>query len=191
MSDYKEKIIEPSHKTDGKYAILMETSEEEYESWYYFIRIEGNEENLKYLQNQLDKIDWHLLEDLCTFDLELDNNVSASTAKEMTKMDLNAYSFHRKFDGKLKKIDFEFKKHDGNETKMCKVFDILNFGKIEDFIDDEDIDEEDLVDASDNESISESDSDSESEDEEQNKKIPLSVMRSRLVVTPPKPSRKC
>ena len=39
----------PSHKTDGKYAILMETSSEEYESWYYFIRVEGNEENLNHL----------------------------------------------------------------------------------------------------------------------------------------------
>ena len=38
---------EPSHKMDGKYAILMETSGEEFESWYYFIRIDGNEENLK------------------------------------------------------------------------------------------------------------------------------------------------
>ena len=29
----------PSKKTDGKYAILMETNGEECESWYYFIRI--------------------------------------------------------------------------------------------------------------------------------------------------------
>ena len=32
-----------------------------------------------------------------------------------------------------------------NETKICKVFDTLGNGKIEDYISDEDIDEEDMV----------------------------------------------
>ena len=177
MSKESEKKVEPSRKTDGKYAILMETSEEECESWYYFIRIENNEENLKHLQNQLDKIDWYMMENLSVFELEMDFNVSALTAKEMTKIDLNATSFHRKFDGKLKKIDFEFSKKDGNETKIYKVYDTIGFGKIEEFIDDEDIDEEDMVNASENESITESES-SESEVEDNRKKIPSSVLRN-------------
>ena len=95
----------------------------------------------------------------------------------MTKIDLNATSFHRKFDGKLKKIDFEFSKKDGNETKIYKVYDTIGFGKIEEFIDDEDIDEEDMVNASENESITESES-SESEVEDNRKKIPSSVLRN-------------
>jgi hypothetical protein len=169
----------PSHKMDGKYAILMESNEEEFECWYYFLRVDGNEETLKQLQNQLEQVDWEIIEDLSTFDLELDNPVSAQTAKEMTKVDLNSNSFHRKFDGKLKQIDFEFRKKDGNETKICKVFDMLSFGQIEDYISDEDIDEEDLIsgDSTDNESFSESSCSSRSSTP---KKVPPSILRERL-----------
>jgi hypothetical protein len=178
--DIEEKNLTEEKKTTGKYAILMESNDEEFEQWYYFIKVEGNEENLRYLQKQLEKIEWEIMEDLSTFDLEMDYFVSAQTAKEMTKIDLNAYSFHRKFDGTLKKIDFDFKKKDGNETKMCKVFDTLGYGKIEDYISDEDVDEEDLdTDSTDEESVS-----SESSEEEvkkyNNKKVPSSVLRERL-----------
>ena len=147
-----------SHNMTSKYATLMETSGEEQESWYYFIKVDGNEEALKHLQDQLEKVDWYILDDLSTFDLDLDYYISANTAKEMTKLELNHCSFHRKFDGKLKIIDFDFKKKDGNETKICKVFDLLGYGQIEEFINDEDIDDEDLRSGS--ESDSESDSSS-------------------------------
>lgn len=187
---------EPSHKTDGKYAILMETSGEEFESWYYFIRIDGNEENLKYLHEQIEKVNFYILDDLSTFDLEIEHPVSAQTAKEMSKVDLNSMSFHRKFDGTLKRIDFDFKSKDGNETKICKVFDLLGEGQIEDYISDEDIDEEDLVSVStDDESVSgdehyedgdsdNSDDSNDSNDESDNgsgdEKIPKSILRDRL-----------
>ncbi len=161
----------PSHNMDGKYAILMETSGEEHESWYYFIKVEGNEENLKHLKDQLDTVEWYIIDDLSTFDLETDYYISASTAKEMTKVDLNYVSFHRKFDGKLKKIDLGFTKRDGNDTKICKTFDVLGFGQIEQFIEDEDLDSVDLVsddeENTDNESLSdENDEDSSEEDED-------------------------
>lgn len=188
-SEDTEKV--PSHNTEGDYAILMETNGEEYESWYYFLKVKGNEDNLKHLQSQLDKVDWYILDDLSTFDLELDKYVSAKTAKEMTKVDLNSNSFHRKFDGRLKKIDFDFKKKDGNETRICKVFDVLGYGQIEDYISDEDIDDEDLVtddESTDNESVSDSssseeeeESDEDSEDERKNlrkKRIPPSLAKN-------------
>ena len=166
-------------KNNGNYVILMESNDAEFEQWYYFIKVEGNEENLKYLQKQLEKIDWEIMEDLSTFDLEMDYYVSAQTAKEMSKVSLNYYADHRKFDGKLQKIDFDFRKKDGNETKMCKVFDMLGYGKIEDYISDEDVDEEDLVsDSTDEESVS---SESSEEDvKKTNKKLPSSVLREKL-----------
>ena len=186
------KSEEPSHNMEGNYVILMETNGEEYESWYYFIKVEGNEDSLHHLQSQLEKIDWYILDELSTFDLDLDNPVSAQTAKQMTKIDLNHYSFHRKFDGKLQKIDFDFKKKDGNETKICKVFDLLGFGQIEDFIDDEDIDEEDLTSSSevstDDESLSsseeeddedEDDDDYEDEKPKKTERLPPSVLRKK------------
>ena len=156
----------PSHKMDGEYVILMETSGEQNESWYYFLRKDGNEENLKHLSEQLEKIDWYILDDLSTFDIDLEHTVSAKTAKEMTKVDLNHSSFHRKFDGVLQKIDFDFRKKDGNETKICKVFDLLGLGQIENFIDDEDLDEEDLASDSDSNTDTETVSSSEGEDVE-------------------------
>jgi hypothetical protein len=151
----------------GKYVALMETNGKECESWYYFIKLEGNEEALKHLQDQLEQIDWYILDDLSTFDLDLDNPVDASTAKQMTKVDLNAYSFHRKFDGKLDKINFSFSKKDrkNNERMMCKVFDVLGYGQLEDYIDDEDIDPEDLVSCSDSDSNNSDSSNSSDESE--------------------------
>lgn len=153
----------PSHIMTGDYAILMETNGEEMESWYYFIRVEGNEENLKHLQDQIEEVDWYILDEYSTFDLDLEHYVSAQTAKEMSKVDLNHTSFHRKFDGKLQKIDFGFGKKDKNKRKIKKVNDILGYGAIDEFIDDEDIDPEDLVsgsesDDTDNESFTSSSS---------------------------------
>jgi hypothetical protein len=153
----------PSRKTDGEYAILMETNGKECESWMYFIRCEDNMEVLTHLQNQLEKVDWYVLDDLSVFELDLDHLVSAETAKQMTKVELNAYQFHRKFDGVLKEINLGFKKRDDNEKMMERAFDILGYGQIEDFIQDEDIDSEDMV----SEEESESDNSiTESDDED-------------------------
>lgn len=163
--------VTPSHIMTGQYAILMETNDQECESWYTFIRVEGNEEALKYLQKQLDSFDWYLMDDLSTFVIELDRTVSASTAKEMTKIDLNSYSFHRKFDGKLQFIDLDYKKKDSVETKMSKTFDNLGYGQIEDYISDEDVDPEDLVSNTDSESESDSDETSSDSDEKNKNKI--------------------
>lgn len=180
---------EPSHIMEGDYAILMETNGKEYESWYYFIRVEGNEEALKHLQKQLESVEWTILDDLSTFDLELEHYVSARTAKEMTKVDLNATSFHRKFDGKLDMIHLGFKDKDDDETRMCKAFDHLSYGQIEDYIDDEDLDEEDLVDVdsedeSDESSSEEEESSSEEEGEnkeaERRKGIPPALLNSSV-----------
>lgn len=146
----------PSRLTEGEYAVLMETNGKECESWLYFIRVENNLKELEHLQKQLEKVDWYVLDDLSVFELDLEHLVSAKTAKEMTKIELNAYQFHRKFDGKLNYIDLKFRKRDNNERMMEKSFDLLGYGQIEDFIEDEDIDSEDMV------SGSESDSDSES-----------------------------
>lgn len=165
----------PSHNMTGDYAVLMETSGEEMESWYYFIKVEGNEENLKYLQKQLEDVEWYILDNMSTFDLELDHYISAHTAKEMTKLELNHCSFHRKFDGKLQKIDLGFGKKDKNKRKIRKTFEVLGYGLIENFIDDEDLDPEDLVTDSDEsedtdyESVSSSESD-DSRDRRRRKK---------------------
>ena len=162
---------EPSHIMTGDYVALMETNGKEFESWYYFIRREGNEEALKHLQDQLEKIDWYILDELSTFDLDLDHFVSASTAKQMTKLELNSYAFHRKFDGKLEKINFNFRKKDtkdnerSNQRMIGKVFDLLGYGQIEDYISDEDLDEEDLTDNETSSSKSKSDQDTEDESE--------------------------
>lgn len=161
-----------------KYVVLMETSGEECESWYYCIRYEGNEENLKHLHEQLESVNWYILDDLSTFDLDMEHFISEKTAKELTKLELNHHSFHRKFNGILDKVDLNLRKKDKTEKKMVKVFDILGYGQIEDYIDDEDLDEEDLTDTK--QSSSEEESDQESEDE--SPEIPASLQKSNLQV---------
>lgn len=135
--------------SENQYAILMETNGKEFESWYYFIKYDGNEENLKHLQTQFDDVQFFILDELSTFDLDLDHLVSERTAKEMTKVEVNSFMYNRKFDGVLEKINFKFHRKDSNRKKIIKVFETLGIGKIEDFIDKEDIDEEDLADPDD------------------------------------------
>ena len=120
------------------YAVLMETNGEEHESWYNFIRYEGNEKALDYLQDQLSKVDFVIIDDLSTFDLETKHLVSMQTAREMCKVDLNPFMFHRKFDGKLHMINFNFSKNDRNKDRIRKVNKLLNRGDIENYIDIED-----------------------------------------------------
>jgi hypothetical protein len=159
----------PSHNMTSKYAVLQEYNDKEMETWLYFIRYDGNEENIEDLKKQLESIEWSVMEDCSVFDIDTEHLVSAQTAKEMTKVELNAGQWHRKFDGKLDKIDLEFKKKDDDEDKMCKTFDHLGYGQIEDYISDEDIDDEDLTDTEysdeDEESDKRSDKHSESESE--------------------------
>jgi hypothetical protein len=132
-------------ENQSKYATLMETSGEECESWLYFIKYQGNEDNLEKLQSLLAQVDWFVMEDMSTFDLETKFLVCETTAKEMTKVDLNHTSFNRKFDGVLTEIKVPFKKRDSNEKKIKKVFDVLGYGQIENFIDNEDIDDSDTI----------------------------------------------
>lgn len=175
---------QPSHNMTGKYVALMETNGQECESWYNFIRLDGNEKALEHLQSQLEQVEWYIVDDLSTFDLDLEHPVSAQTAKEMTKVELNV-QFHRKFDGKLKMIDFGFdkmkKKKDKermNEAKICRVFDILGYGQCSDYISDEDIDPEDLVSSSEEETDDESESESSEEEKKPEKKVTKAVPKA-------------
>ena len=169
---------------ENKYAVLMETSGEECESWYYCIRYNGNENNLKYLNEQLESVDWYILDDLSTFDLDLEHLISEKTAKELTKLELNHHSFHRKFDGVLDKVDLKLRKKDKNEKKMVKVFEILGYGQIEDYIDNEDLDEEDLTDTqqtSSDDDSSEDSSDDDSDYKSKNKKVlPAALQKTNI-----------
>lgn len=174
----------PSHNMEGKYAVLQETNGKECESWYYFIKVDGNLDELQYLQTQLETVDWYVLDDLSVFELDLDTFVSAQTAKEMSKIEVNSYMFHRKFDGKLDRIHFGFKKKDNDEDRMVKAFDILGYGQIEDFIDDEDVDDEDLANTDDESDDSDSDGESSSGSEEEvivkKKGVPSALKNSNL-----------
>lgn len=184
MSDIK--II----SNDEKYVVLMETSGQECESWLYFIKYKGNEINLQKLQKQLESVEWYILDDLSTFDLDLEHFISYTTAKEMTKIELNSYAFHRKFDGKLQDINLNLRNKDKNEKKMVKVFNNLGYGQIEDYIDEEDLDEGDLTSStsSDEEDSIDISSDEESDEEESDEKskekskkgIPKALLDNKL-----------
>ncbi len=147
------------NRKDDRYVVLCETSGREFESWYYFIRYEGNEKALEYLQTQLEKIDMYILDDFSTFDLDLDHFFSETTAKEMTMLEVNSYSFHRKFDGKMSMISLGLKKRDDNDDMLEKLFDKLGLGQIEEYVEDEDIDSDDLASDSDSRSDYSSDED--------------------------------
>jgi hypothetical protein len=123
----------------------METNAEECESWYYFVKYNGNEKKLHHLGEQIDQIEMYLIDDLSTFDIELEHLVSEQTAKQMTKLEINSVSFHRKFDGVLKTVNLGLKRKDSNEKRIERINDILGMGSIDEFIDEEDIDKEDRI----------------------------------------------
>ena len=122
---------------NNKYVVLCETNEEYCESWYYFIKYNGNEDALQYLQEQLEEIDMILEDDLSTFELDLEHLFSYTTAKEMTKLEIQEL-FHRKFDGELQMIDLKLKDTDRNIRKLEKCFKKLGEHGIENYIDQED-----------------------------------------------------
>lgn len=161
---------------ENKYVVLCETNDHESESWYYFIKYNGNEKALKYLYDQLEKIEMYLIEDMSTFDLDMDHLFSEQTAKEMIKLEVNSVSFHRMFTGKLNFINLELKKRDENEDMLMKCYELLGMGQIEDYIDGEFIHPEDLVD---NDESDENDNDESDEDlvpfplDLDNNKIPI------------------
>lgn len=167
LEDMKNKIgYIPSHNMKGKYRVLVETNLVENESWYSFIRIDGNEENLQFLYEQLEKIeDWNVDDDNTTsvFIMDMDRSVCAQTAKEMSKIDINHCMFHRKFDGVLKRIDFQFQSKDSSRKKIKKVHKLLEYGGIDEFIDDEDVDLEDINFEDDSDSSDDSSYDSSSD----------------------------
>jgi len=139
MSDRKTEKLPPVNE-NTKYAVLMETSGEECESWYYFIRHDGNEEALNNLNEQLNQVsEWYIIDGYSTFDLVLDPLVSHQTAKEMINLDLNHTSFHRKFDGVMKKVNLKFKSTDKDSRKIKRAFKVLGYGRIENFVEDEDV----------------------------------------------------
>jgi hypothetical protein len=167
--------------SSSSYVILCETSGEEVEQWYYFIKYEGNEKALKYLSDQLDKVEMFILDDLSTFDLDLENRVSETTAKEMTMIDVNSYTYHRKFDGKLQYIDFKLRKRDDNEDMIDKIHNVLAFGDVDKFIDDEDKNgKDDVIEGDELENVDIEDDDEElvpkpNDDEEPSELIPSHI----------------
>ena len=143
MSNEKQYQVEEKTNTTSRYCILMETSGEECESWYNFIKLDGNEEALKHLEKQFERVDLYILDDLSTFDLDLENTVSFNTAKEMCLLSLNHYLPHRLFNGKLEKINFDFHKSDDNEDRIERVHELLAYGDIDNYIDGEEFFEDD------------------------------------------------
>lgn len=160
--DTKQPDNKEVEKKDYSYVVLAECSGKEYETWYSFIRVEGNEEALAHLDKQLRSIEFYIIDDLSTFDLDMDHKFCAKTAKEMTKLEVNSKMFHKKFDGKLKMIDLGLSKKDSNDKKILKVFNKLGIGRIDKYIDGEDIDPEDMV-SSDDENKNSGDESSEYE----------------------------
>lgn len=154
-----------SSPSSSKFAILMETNGDEFESWYNFIRYEGNEEALQHLQKQLEKVDFYVVDDMSTFDLDLDHLVSEDTAREMCTVDLNAFMFHRKFNGKMKKVDFGFSRKDENEDRIEKVHEKIGFGDIDKYVDGEEEFKDDNDSSSHNSYDSNSDSNSDNSDD--------------------------
>jgi len=125
---------------EKKYAVIMETNGDLCESWLYFVRYTGNEGALEKLSDDLNRIKTPtLMEGINMFDIDLKNLVSKQTATEMVMLELNSETYHRRFDGDMKPIDFGFstKKRYTDERIIEKIDKVIGGGRIEDFVTDE------------------------------------------------------
>ena len=118
----------------NNYAILMETDEDEVESWYYFIKNKDNEKALDFLETQLNKVDMKFEDGLNIFILDKLNLVSETTVNEMCRVNLNHICFHKKFNDKLQLINFYLKKKDSNYTMLEKINKKLKNQSIKNYI---------------------------------------------------------
>lgn len=177
-AEEKKSVVETKLPEKKTYVILMETNFDYGQSWYSFLRTEGNEKALESLKKDLESLPWDDNEDT-EFFLDLKHPVSEQCADDMIRVDLNSYSFHRKFDGELDVVDFGFKKKDDDEKKMKRVIKMIGMGDIGDFAHGED--EPDPSDSQ-GESSSSEESSSSSEDSPPEKKkkrgkMPYAVMK--------------
>tara|TARA_B110000285_G_scaffold132813_1_gene149019 strand:- start:1722 stop:2258 length:537 start_codon:yes stop_codon:yes gene_type:complete len=146
-------------KNKSRYAVFAETNTDDMETWLTFIEINGNEEHLSILSNQLDEIDWSAAPEYTGMFVIDTKGVSLSTARDMMFVNLNTRYDPNKFDGRMKKIDFGFEKRDSDETKAVKVYELIGEGNICNFLGREDLegcslkesDDEDYSDESDDE----------------------------------------
>ena len=123
-----------------KYAVFSETNFEDMETWYTFINVKENEHNLKNLKQQLEDVQWYEAPEMTAhFAIDI-VGVSENTAKEMRMVDLSTRYFPNKFDGKMKKIHFNFSTNDTDEDKALKVWDLIGNGHICDYLTKEDLD---------------------------------------------------
>jgi len=120
----------------------METDSEAHESLFYFIKWNGNEDNLTFLSDQLDEIEnfedgREMHDGINMFDIDIENFVSVQTATELCKVELNSVSYHRRFDGKMDRIDFGFSSDSDEYDMLVLVHDTLAYGAVEEFVEDE------------------------------------------------------
>jgi hypothetical protein len=140
---------------DGKYtyAVFSEMNVDELETWYTFIRKEGNAEPLESLKRIIDGIRWDdAPDDVSVFSLDT-KGVSEKTAKEMCMIDLDHYFFHSKFDGKMKRVPVE--DHSSSRRTAISLHDQVGGNNIADFLSDEDLENCELCDPSENPSSEE------------------------------------
>lgn len=122
----------------SKFSVIMETSGEECESWYYFVKYDGNEKALEHLKTQLESVEQSAAySDISVFDVEIDNLVSEQTVDEMVLLELNSVMYHRKFVGSMKMIDFGFKSKHKDTRKLAKIDEKLSNGLIDNFLGEE------------------------------------------------------
>jgi len=127
---------------ENRYIVLVETDEDSCEAWYSFLKCNGNDVNIDFLSKQLKTVDPStLVEGLTVFDIDVKNTVSENTAKEMCLLEINSNTFHRKFDGKLERVDFFLTDDDDDEDRVVKIHELIGYGNISNFISDEDIPE--------------------------------------------------
>ena len=119
----------------SKFAIIMETSGEECESWYYFVKYEGNQDALEGLKSQLETVEQTtVFDDMSTFDVDTEHLVSEQTVDDMILIEVNSVMYHRKFTGVMKPINLKLKNGEKDTKKLSKIDAKLGNGLIERYL---------------------------------------------------------
>jgi len=102
------------------YVPIIEQEEESCINRYHFIRVEGNEKELKYLC-EIFNFKWKISDGQSIFSLSMESIFTEEQTIPMLKLPIDDFYPHTRFDGVLRHINFKITPDDDNYQKGDKI----------------------------------------------------------------------
>ena len=102
------------------YVPIIEQEEESCINRYHFVRVEGNETELKYLAETFN-FKWEIFEGQSIFSLSMTSTFTEEQTIPMLKLSIEDLHPHTRFDGILRHINFKINSNDNESQRSTKI----------------------------------------------------------------------